>query len=208
MGGDGDVDVYGDAFVKQQGLQRQAQHHGGRIRSLGGKLKIGESLRVVLCLNDPPGVKLQGKAAHRLQGGLSGLHAQHLGQLVLGDVAAQRPIGQQGPGQRVAADNGLPQGAVQLPGVEESLVGVDVNIGKEVVAAGLGGTGGVGIEVELQLAGGIEPRHPAGGGPGLLQNGVEGGSGAALRRDAIDQVEICAGLQGAQFALGKAEEDQ
>lgn len=100
--------------------------------------------------------------------------AQHLSQLRLRDVIGQRPLGEERPYQRVAGNDGIPQGPVKLPGIEQSLVCINIDIGEKVVAAGLGGGGIAGVKIKLQLAGGVEAGHPALCGPGLVQNGVKG----------------------------------
>ena len=203
------MDVHRDAVVKKKRLERQAQHQRGGANALRRKLKISKALGIVVRVDDPLGVQFQGVAGHVLHGHLRIRDAQHLGQLRLRDVIGQRPLGEECPYQRVAGNDGIPQGPVKLPGIEQSLVCINIDIGEKVVAAGLGGGGIAGVKIKLQLAGGVEAGHPALGGPGLVQNGVKGRvGGAALGGDSVSELEIRTLLQGFQLAACKAVKDK
>ena len=183
--------IHGDGVIEEQGLQRQAYHKDSRVLPLRGELVVGVALLGIIGVDDALAAEGQGVAGHLLHGHLRVGHAEDLCQLGLRDVVGQRPLRQERTHQRRAVRDGIPQGAVELPGIEVGIIGIDIEIGEKVGAAGLSaGKPAGGVQVQLQLTRRIQPGRITGGCPHLFQNIVQGrGTGTVLCGDAVTELK-------------------
>lgn len=84
-------------------------------------------------MDDALAAEGQGVAGHLLHGHLRVGHAEDLCQLGLRDVVGQRPLRQERTHQRRAVRDGIPQGAVEPPGIEVGIVGINIEVGEKSV---------------------------------------------------------------------------
>ena len=183
--------IHGDGVIEEQGLQRQAHHKDSRVLPFIGELIVGVVLLGIIGVDDALAAKGHGIAGHLLHGHLRVGYAKDLCQLGLRDVVGQRPLRQERTHQRRAVRDGIPQGAVEPPGIEVGVVGINIEVGEKVSAAGLGvGKPAGGVQVQLQLPRRIQPGHIAGGCTHLFQNIVQGrGTGTVLCGDVIAELK-------------------
>ena len=181
------MDIHGDGVIEEQGLQRQAHHKDSRVLPFRRELIVGVVLLGIIGVDDALAAEGQGIAGHLLHGHLRVGHAEDLCQLGLRDVVGQRPLRQERTHQRRAVRDGIPQGAVEPPGIKIGIVGINIEVGEKVGAAGLGaGKPAGGVQVQLQLTRRIQPGHIAGSCTHLFQNIVQGrGTGTVLCGDVI-----------------------
>ena len=170
---DGQQDVE-RRFLGEERLQGQTDD-AAQAALTGGQLVIGVAVQ-------RPGrgdllqrAQRQGKAGHVLQFHGGKLHAQQGSQLGLGDVAAHAPARQHQPRQRCGAHDFVAQVGVELPGVVEGLLGVDVYPRKGIASLS-------GRQCELELARRILTGNGALRRARLLQDAVEGGGSRRQRR--------------------------
>ena len=161
VGGDLHMDIHGDGVIEEQGLQRQAHHKDSRILPLRRELIVGVVLLGIIGVDDALAAEGQGVAGHLLHGYLRVGHAEDLCQLGLRDVVGQRPLRQERTHQRRTVRDGIPQGAVEPPGIEVGVVGINIEVGEKVGAAGLGAGKPAGGYRYMQLTG-ESARHIAG----------------------------------------------
>ena len=191
MFGDGQQDVE-RRRAGEQFLQRQADD-AGEVGLPGGQLVVGVAVQRPGGCDLLQGSKPQRQVRHvlHLHGGK--LHAQQGSQLGLGDVAAHGPVGQHQPGQRGRSHDLPAQVGVELPGVVQRLVRVDVYPRE-------GGTVLLGGQRELKFSGRILAGDSALRGPDLFQHPVQRRRPGGCGGDGVAEVEVRPGLDGLDFA--------
>ena len=168
--------VQQDVHLGGQGLEQtllfDAQNQlrrilpGGEVR----QLKVEVTFFRVGGLHGFELFQVQLEVVHLLQAGGGGVYPQQGGQLVLGNVAAQRPARQQQACQRILGHNRAAQLVVQLPGVVQGLFLADVHPGQRGIVDGAGARW---VQRQLHRPGGVLAGQTAGGAAELVQQGVK-----------------------------------
>ena len=153
-----------NAVIARSVFSHFAHHKDSRVLPFRGKLVVSVALLGIIGVDDALAAKGHGIAGHLLHGYLRVGHAEDLCQLGLRDVVGQRPLRQERTHQWRAVRDGIPQGAVEPPGIKVGVVGIDIEVGEKIGAAGLSaGKPAGGVQVQLQLPRRIQPGHIAGG---------------------------------------------
>ena len=174
VGGHIQQDVHPGGQGLEQSLLFNAQNQLRRVLP-GGEVWQLEVEVTLLGVGGLHGLNLfyfQLKVVYLLQAGGGGVYPQQGSQLVLRDVAAQRPARQQQAGQRILGYNGAAQLIVQLPGVVQGLFLADVHPGQRGIVDGAGARR---VQCQLHRTGGVLAGQTAGGAAELIQQGVKGG---------------------------------
>ena len=184
--------VQQDVHLGGQGLEQtllfDAQNQLRRILTGGEvrQLKVKVAFLGVGGLHGFELLEIQLKVVYLLQAGGGGVYPQQGGQLVLRDVAAQRPARQQQACQRILGYNRAAQLVVQLSGVVQGLFLADVHPGQRGIVDGAGARR---VQRQLHRPGGVLAGQTAGGAAELVQQGVKsrglglgGGDGVVQRK--------------------------